>query len=370
MDASSGADFRRVGDSPASASSDAAALCRARIVDSVPLRLVCYDLDRRIVWLNDYTSQLLGRSAQELIGARCCEVWQNCEQPAIDCHLSQAIRSGEQSTARVHTPDGRIWDLAAYPIRDARGELFLISEYGEDVTEKERSQQLQREIEAITRHDLKSPALASVNVARLLLRSDNLGEDQRDLLQELEHSGLRMLEIVDNALVLHKIERGEYEPVRKAVDCLAAARDVAARCRRLAEPRGVSIAVRLNGESPPGDACCRVLGEESLLKTALANLVKNAVEASPPGGVAAIDISRNGGVELAVSNSGAVPAEIRDRFFEKYVTSGKAKGTGLGAYSARMLAEAQGAAVSMQTSDEEGGWTRVTLSLEAADQSD
>jgi signal transduction histidine kinase len=47
-----------------------------------------------------------------------------------------------------------------------------------------------------------------------------------------------------------------------------------------------------------------------------------------------------------------VPADIRERFFEKFATSGKSGGSGLGTYSAQMLAKAQGGAISMETSEE------------------
>ena len=53
---------------------------------------------------------------------------------------------------------------------------------------------------------------------------------------------------------------------------------------------------------------------------------------------------------FAIRNQGEVPREIVDRFFEKYVTSGKSFGTGLGAYSARILARAHGGDVELDTS--------------------
>lgn len=59
---------------------------------------------------------------------------------------------------------------------------------------------------------------------------------------------------------------------------------------------------------------------------------------------------------------GAVPAEIRERFFDKFVTHGKQGGTGLGTYSARMLAEVQNGAISLAVSDPENQTTiNVTL---------
>jgi two-component system sensor histidine kinase/response regulator len=59
-----------------------------------------------------------------------------------------------------------------------------------------------------------------------------------------------------------------------------------------------------------------------------------------------------------------VPAAIRERFFDKFATAGKAEGTGLGTYSARLLAQAQQGDVHMHTSDE-SDTTVITVSLPA-----
>ena len=68
---------------------------------------------------------------------------------------------------------------------------------------------------------------------------------------------------------------------------------------------------------------------------------------------------------ISIHNSQAVPESVRDRFFEKYSTSGKEKGTGLGTYSAKLMAETQGGAVSFVTSEEQG--TTVTVYLPKSD---
>jgi nitrogen-specific signal transduction histidine kinase len=46
-----------------------------------------------------------------------------------------------------------------------------------------------------------------------------------------------------------------------------------------------------------------------------------------------------------------VPEIMRGRFFEKYATSGKENGSGLGTYSARLITEAHGGSIAMTTSE-------------------
>ena len=67
-------------------------------------------------------------------------------------------------------------------------------------------------------------------------------------------------------------------------------------------------------------------------------------------------------MRITLDNKGAVPAAIRDSFFEKFSTAGKQGGTGLGTYSARLLTEAQGGTIAMETSDETNQ-TRILMTL-------
>jgi CheY-like chemotaxis protein len=65
-------------------------------------------------------------------------------------------------------------------------------------------------------------------------------------------------------------------------------------------------------------------------------------------------------VAVAVHNPGEVPAEVAGRFFQKYVTSGKSGGTGLGTYSARLMARAQFGDLQLHTGS---SGTTLTLTL-------
>jgi len=65
-----------------------------------------------------------------------------------------------------------------------------------------------------------------------------------------------------------------------------------------------------------------------------------------------------------VSNPTPVPTEIVPIFFEKYVTSGKRGGSGLGTYSARLMTECQGGEIRLDVAEDTG--TTVSVRLPAA----
>ena len=190
-------------------SPDALHGCKDHLFDRMEARLTCYDRERRILWVNAYAASMAGSSPEDLVGVSCCRAWQNCSQPFQKCHVIQALESGLPKSVELDTPDGRSWFLTAYPMQGPDGRVEIVGEYGRDVTEEKRNQQLRDEINAITRHDLKGPAINAVTVAKLLDRGDNLTDTQRELLHELRHSGEHMLEIINQTLVLHKIDKGD-----------------------------------------------------------------------------------------------------------------------------------------------------------------
>src|SRR5262249_13240316 len=81
----------------------------------------------------------------------------------------------------------------------------------------------------------------------------------------------------------------------------------------------------------------KVWCEKSRVERVLINLIGNSLEVLPDGGEIAIEGSRAGeSVVIEVSDNGpGVPAEIRGRLFQPFVTSGKRNGLGLGLALAR-----------------------------------
>ncbi len=99
------------------------------------------------------------------------------------------------------------------------------------------------------------------------------------------------------------------------------------------------------------------------LRRALLNLLYNAFEAMPEGGVVRVETLREGDVvSLRVADSGpGIPESIRARIFEPFVTAGKVGGTGLGLAVVRKIVEDHGGSVAVEKAD--GGGSRFELRL-------
>jgi signal transduction histidine kinase len=83
----------------------------------------------------------------------------------------------------------------------------------------------------------------------------------------------------------------------------------------------------------------------------LMNLVKNAIEAMPKGGVLRLSLKQEGQrVTFCIGDTGfGIPPELLEKIFEPFVSFGKSKGTGLGMAIAKSVVEAHGGQITVES---------------------
>ncbi|HCR12346.1 MAG TPA: PAS domain S-box protein [Solidesulfovibrio sp.] len=258
--------------------------------------------------------------------------------------------------------DGTLREVEVYsgPVEFA-GRTLLFS-IVHDVTERVRAEQARERVEQMLRHDLRSPLSGIVGLAAHLTDA-GLCPDGAEMAGVIRETAERLYSMVERNLDLLKIEQGRYvlspSPVPLAALLLRLGREYAAQARE----RRVALRIVGPGCDAPADDLV-VSGESTLLAAMLANLFANALEAAPAGSeVRAVLYVAAGEVRIVLHNLGAVPEDIRPRFFTKYATSGKKDGTGLGAYLARTVARLHGGDIDMETDDVAGTTLIVRLPL-------
>ncbi|MFU2208843.1 response regulator [Solidesulfovibrio sp. C21] len=221
---------------------------------------------------------------------------------------------------------------------------------------------LREDVDRIMRHDLKAPLTGIIGLPPLILNEGNLSDTQSMFVHLIEESGLKMLSMINQSLDLFKMERGTYVLRAESMDAAAVVRRLFVEMATVAGYKRNVLALTVAGRPDDGKMPVRLTAERLLFYTMLANCLKNALEASPEEGVVTVDLRPGDPAVITVTNQGVVPADMRGRFFTKYATSGKLDGTGLGTYSARLIAEAHGGTVRMETSDATG-MTTITIIL-------
>ncbi|MFH2074269.1 MAG: response regulator [Pseudomonadota bacterium] len=218
---------------------------------------------------------------------------------------------------------------------------------------------LREDIERITQHDLKSPLTGIINLPNMVMSEGNLSEKQEEYLQMTVQLGYKMLNMINLSLDLYKMEQGVYQFKPLPVDILPVIADILQENRNFILSKKLTAEIILNGRPVTEENHFTMPGENLLFYSMLANLIKNAFEASPREEKIAVYFNDECEFSISIHNQGTVPEDIRDSFFEKYVTSGKNTGTGLGTYSAKLIAETQGGQISLDTSEEDGTTIRI-----------
>ncbi|TIH17977.1 sensor histidine kinase [Marinifilum sp. JC120] len=234
-----------------------------------------------------------------------------------------------------------------------------------DVLNHERGELLRVDVERITRHDLKTPLNAVINLPHLLLVGET-DPDKIDLIKNIQDAGYRMLGLVNRSYDIYRMETGSYRLLPERVDVLPLIKRIAADLQNIIEGRDSALKVFIDGNEAASDDSFYVQGEELLLFSMLANLLKNSFEASPTGSPVTVNLDQAEYPLISVHNFGEVPDAVRDNFFEKYSTAGKSSGTGLGTYSASLIAKVHGGSISMESVKERGTTVAVDFDPESA----
>ncbi len=223
-----------------------------------------------------------------------------------------------------------------------------------DISERRKIEELRDGAERIMRHDLRNTLTGVYAYSALLVGDSSLGPKQKDHAVMI-HDGARLLnEQIDSYLYLRSVEDGAFKAPLESVDLAEVLRSVQNNLGPLAESMNVHLTFLLDGQPADRASALGVRGIRSMLFGIFVNLVKNAIEASPFGSEVSIAVTAANPVVVSVRNRGAIPEQIRSRFFTKFATAGKRRGTGIGAYGARIMAEALGCTVAFTTSEEEG----------------
>jgi two-component system sensor histidine kinase PilS (NtrC family) len=266
---------------------------------------------------------------------------------------------------RIVTKAGDVkWlSLTNYPLR-AGERIIGVQAIARDITERrelqERVMRAERladlgRIAAGIAHEVRNPLGAILNAATLLRRDVALGEEDTTLLNVILEEVDRLGRVVGDVLTFGRPGDPELAPSDLGQLLLDTVR--AFRCdERLGQRTRIHISAAPDLPRLETDA--------NQLRQVVWNVLKNAVEASDPGGQVEISAAIRGGrVSVVISDHGSgMTPEMRSRAFEPFATT-KADGTGLGLAIVQGIVERHGGTTHIES--EPGAGTRFTIELPA-----
>ncbi len=330
-----------------------------RAVEQSPNVIVVTDSWAQIEYVNPVFEEVTGYSSDEALG-------QNPRILKSGIHgkdyyrqmwrtlLNKEVWRGEICNVRK---DGTLYweDISISPVTGPGDRTTHYIAIKRDITDRKELERMREEVDRISRHDLKTPLGGIIGLPQLLMEEGNLNDRQIEYAKMIEESGRKMLTLINRSVELFKIEQGTYEYTPEKIDVVRIMRQAVADNEKIIRSKKMSVECNLSCD---GTESMYAQGEEMLTYTMFGNLLTNALEASAQESSVEVAFaeepaeggpSGNGWIRIAISNEGSVPEEIKEHFFEKYVTQGKRNGTGIGTYSAKMNAEVQGGSIGVES---------------------
>lgn len=304
------------------------------IASELPVGVMLVAADGSVLWKNERAQALVGE--QERLAD---------DHPARRALAGEAIRG-----VRIRRPDTRVVDVTAAPVASARGGAVVVVA---DVTERDRLERADAEFVQNAAHQLRTPitGIAS-SVAALDAGARDDPVDRERFLAHIGRESERIARLVEALLSLATLQRGggrpsaTLVPLRGLLDAVIAA----------GEAEGVTV------ECPPEIA---VVCDADLLGQAVGNVLANAAQHSPGGGIAVRAELERKLVRLDVTDSGpGIDDDQTERVFERFyrATPNGRKGSGLGLAIARAATEAtHGTLELLPRREGEGATFRFTL---------
>jgi two-component system, OmpR family, sensor histidine kinase SenX3 len=292
-----------------------------RIVALMPMGAAVVDTHRDVVYLNDRAKELGLVRDRQLDD----QAWKAARQALDGDDVEFDLTPGKR-TAPVRSG------------RSVHGHARLLSEedrrfavvFVHDQSDHARMEAARRDFVANVSHELKTPVGAMALLAEALLASADDSETVRRFAEKVLIEANRLGDMVAELIELSRLQGAERLPNMTDVDVDTIVSEAISRHKVAAE--NADIEVRTDARSG-----LRVLGDETLLITALANLVSNAIAYSAPGSPVSISRRRRGdNIEIAVTDRGiGIPLEDQERVFERFFRGDKARsratgGSGLG----------------------------------------
>jgi PAS domain S-box-containing protein len=299
--------------------------------------------------LNREAEVMSGYSREELERLKIWDVIDPAEVPRLQEYL-RARAAGEDAPTRyenrwIHGSGESRWAEVRISREPIEPGVFQASV--RDITERRRLEELRRDFVHMISHDVKAPLTVVQGYTQTLLsrRCGELTPEQADGLRQIGEATRRIGRMMSQFLMAERLDAAD---TWDQMPCSAAslAEGVVQAFRGEAEAAGIELVARLD---LPAEV---LVADREAAHRILDNLVSNALKFTAQGGRVSVGVQPAAqGVSLTVEDTGAgIPAGELDRVFERFFRASTAlshRGSGLGLYIVRRLAERCGGRVSV-----------------------
>ena len=290
------------------------------------------DRQGRMRFANPATLALIGRSLADVLGKTDAELLNDPKAAAAVMHNDQLVmNSGESAEYEelVPMPDGtdKVWLSRKIPYLDDQGAVIGLLGVSREITQRARKEQdleaqsmRKDEFLAMLAHELRNPLAPIMHGAQMLDKVAGTEERVRGISRIITRQASHMAALVDDLLDVSRLQRGMVTLDRAPTDINAVMQHAIEQVRALADARHHALQVTL----APGGA--QVFGDRTRLIQAVANILVNAVNFTPPGGRLALHAARIDAHTLQIDitdNGVGIDATLLPQVFDLFTQSAR-----------------------------------------------
>ncbi len=346
----------------------------AAIVAFADDAIVSKDLNGIVMSWNQGAQRMFGFTADEMVGQPILRIIPEDlyhEEDQILRTLRAGGRVDHYETTR-RRKNGELIEVSVTisPIRDEQGKVVGASKIARDISDRKRVERLLIQSEklaatgrmaAAVAHEINNPLESIINLVYLARQHTTEGAKAYQFLVTAEEELERVSHIARQTLGFYR-ETGALTEVQlhELVETVL----TVYRAKILSA--GVSVDTEFN------DLQKVVVSKGELLQV-FSNIVANAIEAMPKGGLLTISVRKlmrasGDGVQITMRDTGiGIKKEHLERVFEPFFTAKGSLGTGIGLWVAKQLIEKRAGQISIASSTEAGSsGTTVTIFIPLA----
>jgi PAS domain S-box-containing protein len=296
---------------------------------------VLEDSAGNVLYANPEVERIYGASAADLTG--------RAAQTLLDREDAVVVSDPEAEPSPLLEVrlqgSGTIVQVRRVPIPGSQDRPAHVLTLHQDVTEERALDEAKDLMLRAIGHEVRSPAAAMRSTIAGLMQWGTVmdAEQRHTLVAEAYEQSERLLSLVENQLLIAKLEAGRFEPNRAPVALLRTLEQVLADMRNRYGER-VGIVVRRFSPNLPSANC-----EPTHLDQVLSNLIGNALEYTSARHIWVSAQATAGWLEVSVSDDGTgLPSDRAESVFDKTGPAGQNRsrgGLGLGLYLCRLVVE-------------------------------
>ena len=331
-------------------------------VENVSDHIVITDADGIILYANKAVEKITGFPRAEIIGKKAGVQWGKLMSNELYHQLWEQIKINKQSfTGEFNNKrkNGEMYvaEAKVSPIVDDEGNVTFFVGIERDITKMREIDRMKSEFISLASHQLRTPLSAMKWFLEMLMVGDigKLSTDQKEIINNINDSNERMIELVNTLLDVSRIESGKLIIDPKPTDLRMLLNGLLSELEPQLKKRNQVINVDLPQGLP------EVLIDPKLIRQVYMNYLTNAIKYSPQDTTIILRITQTPSELISeVRDEGrGIALSEQDRIFQKFFrasNTGKqdTDGNGLGLYLVKSIVESSGGKVWFESVEGKG----------------